>query len=133
MIRMIDLFQDLEPDYPQQNFQNVSFVDCISSNNAGSGFTVAFAKLNASSNAVSVSVRNLTILGGQSEGLVLSGVRPGVRGSINISDSLIKDTWGGSGLYDKASDGAPVRITRCRFENVGTHPNAHGMSHVPLE
>ena len=59
---------DLEPDYPQQRFQNVSFNDCVSSDNAGLGFSVAFAKLNGSSNAVSVSVRNLTVDGGQGDG-----------------------------------------------------------------
>ena len=103
--------------------------DCISSDNAGSGFTLSLHQLNASSDAISIAVRNLTIAGGQSEGLVIGGVRPGVRGSIDVSDSLIKDTWGGSGVYDKATDGAPVHISRCRFENVGTHPAAHGMSH----
>ena len=106
--------------------------DCISSDNAGSGFTLSLHQLNASSDAISITVRNLTVAGGQSEGLVIGGVRPGVRGSIDVSDSLIKDTWGGSGVYDKATDGAPVHISRCRFENVGTHPAAHGMSHSPL-
>ena len=124
---------DLEPDYPQQNFKNVSFNDCISKDNVGGGFTVAFARLNASSNAVSVAVRNLTIDGGHSEGLIISGVRPGVHGTINVSDSLIQNNWGGSGIYDKASDGAPVRISRCRFENDGSHLTAPGMSHVPLD
>ena len=36
------------------------------------------------------------------------------------------------GVYDKAADGAPVRISRCRFENVGSHTLAGGMSHDPL-
>jgi hypothetical protein len=48
---------DLEPDYPEQRFVNVTFIDNLSRNNAGAGFTVAFAKLNSSSAAVSVSVR----------------------------------------------------------------------------
>jgi hyaluronoglucosaminidase len=124
---------DLEPDYPQQNFRNISFNDCVSKDNVGGGFTIAFARLNASSNAVSVAVHNLTIDGGHSEGLIISGVRPGVRGTINVSDSLIQNCWGGSGVYDKASDGAPVRISRCRFENDGSHLSAPGMSHVPLD
>jgi hypothetical protein len=48
---------DLEPDYPEQRFVNVTFIDNLSRDNAGAGFTVAFAKLNSSSAAVSVSVR----------------------------------------------------------------------------
>lgn len=123
---------DLEPDYPEQNFKNVTFRDCVSQNNNGAGFTVAFAKLNATSDAVSVSVQNLTVDGGASEGLVLSGIRPGLRGTINVSDSVVRNTWGGSGVYDKASDGAMVRLIRCSFEHSGTHPAAHGMSHQPL-
>jgi hypothetical protein len=123
---------DLEPDYPQQRFQNVSFNDCVSNDNAGAGFSVALQRLNGSSQAVSVSVRNLTVDGGQSEGLVIGGVRPEVRGTINVSDSLVRGTWGGSGVYDKASDGAPVRIENVRFQDVATHPTAGGMSHMPL-
>lgn len=60
-------------------------------------------------------MRNLTVAGGQSEGLVLSGVRPGVGGSINVSDSAVRDTWGGSGIYDKATD---VRNTCAWFVRV---------------
>jgi hypothetical protein len=123
---------DLEPDYAEQRFDNITFRDCASLNNHGAGFTVAFARLNASSDPVSVSVQNLTVDGGQSEGLVLSGVRPGLRGTINVSDSAIRNTWGGSGVYDKASDGASVRLVRCTFEHCGTHPTAPGMSHQPL-
>ena len=40
--------------------------------------------------------------------------------------------FSGSGIYDKASDGASVRITRCVFDNVATHRSAPGMSHDPL-
>ena len=123
---------DLEPDYYQQNFQNVTFKDCISSNNAGAGYSVALNKLNSSSNPISILMQNFTVDGGTSEGAVIGGVRPGLRGSINVTDSLVRGTYGGSGIYDKASDGAPVRFTRCRFENVGTHPFATGMSHQPL-
>ena len=43
----------------------------------------------------------------------------------------MRNTWGGNGVYDKASDGAPVRFTRCRIENVGAG-GACGCSHDPL-
>ena len=47
---------DLEPDYPEQNFQNVTFKDCISRDNVGAGFTVALINLNRSSAAVSIAL-----------------------------------------------------------------------------
>ena len=122
---------DLEPDYPEQNFQNVTFKDCISRDNVGAGFTVALINLNRSSAAVSIALNNVTVDGGYSEGLDIGGVRPGLEGSINITDSLVRNTWGGNGVYDKASDGAPVRFTRCRIENVGAG-GACGCSHDPL-
>ena len=63
----------------------MTFNDCVSSNNAGGGFTVALIKLNGSSNPVSIAVNNMTIDGGQSEGLILGGVRPGLRGGPSSS------------------------------------------------
>ena len=121
---------DLEPDYAPQNFQNVIFRDCISSNNTGAGYSIALINLNASSNPISILMDNFTIDSGASEGAVIGGVRPGLLGSINVTNSLIRNTFGGSGIYDKAADGAPVRFTNCQFENVATHPSAPGMSHV---
>ena len=112
---------DLEPDYPQQNFKNVTFKDCISRNNTGPGFIMALKRLNSSSNPLSINVVNLTVDGTRtSDGIAVTGIPPGLMGTINVSNSSVKDVRGASGIFNKSPLGAYVRFESCTFENVAT-------------
>jgi hypothetical protein len=152
---------------------NVTFRDCIAAGNSGFGWILSPQMLNASSRDLSIAVENMTITGGATPppkdaahpawrpgmGIGITGVneagvmRKGwgtgaLSGSIAISNSTVRDTWG-CGLFvtSKGSHAASLLLSDVKFENVqrqpaGTHcpapvskscPPPGGSYAVPIE
>eukprot|EP01052_Picozoa_sp_SAG31_P024490 SAG31_NODE_2087_length_6484_cov_5.038528_2_plen_234_part_00 len=127
---------DLEPDAASESLVNISFVDCVSKFNAGNQFSAWLAKLNGSSEPVSISFDNCSVEGsarvGQA-GFWIAGVHTGLRGSVRVVDSRVRGTrMPGAYLSDLTSpDSFTVRFVSTSFENVARIPvwqAAHSLS-----
>ena len=127
---------DIEPNDPTAAFGNVSFVDCISSNNSGAAAYVQLKRLNASSSPLKITFQNFTILGGKSVGFAVGGIAPGVRGSIVLDGCHVSRTQGsGIFLYPKAAAGASLTVRRSTFDNTAlcSGTGCKGMGPTPIQ
>ena len=126
---------------------NVTFRDCIAAGNSGFGWILSPHMLNASSRDLSIAVENMTITGGATPppkdaahpawrpgmGIGITGITglnekgtlqkswgtSALGGSVRISHTIVRDTWG-SGLFvnSKGSHAASVllkkrQLSRC--------------------
>jgi hypothetical protein len=109
---------DLEPDLVVEQLTNVSFVDCIARDNFGMGFQMFLrAWPNASVAPFSVTLDNYSIVGGNSQGFAVGGVREGVAGTLSVRNSKCSGTVKSAVfVWDKSATASHVSFANCTFE-----------------
>ena len=91
---------DIEPDHPSYRFINVTFRNCSFLNNQGGGIDLTTAKMDDSSQPISISFDNITVKGGPlasptSCGVSLTGhmyPHENVRGHLQMNNIRVSDT-----------------------------------------
>ena len=103
---------DLEPDDPHQELTNVTFKDCISVGNSGSGWQFYLRKFDHSTNPFSIVLDNFTVVSAGTNCFSLWEVPPHVRGTFSITNSRGSHTGSiGSGCVDAACNLQDCRPT----------------------
>jgi hypothetical protein len=78
---------DLEPDQPFQELTNVTFKDCLSFGNSGSGWQFYLRNFDTTTNPFSITLDNFTITSAGTNCFSLWEVQPHVRGNFSIRNS----------------------------------------------
>ena len=111
---------DIEPGNDLCILKNIVVKNCISRNNAGSGFMVYLAHLRKSSPPVSIRFENCLVEKGQ-WGLIAAAVGEddAVEGTVLFENCVVKETdRAGIYVYDKAALGATFVFKDCVLESV---------------
>lgn len=106
---------DVEPYLPTFEITNVSFIDCRASSNNGPGFAFYIAHFNKATVPFGILLSNFTITSGDSFGISVDYIGPGVRGSMIVVNSSVRNTrFSPLAIIDKAPDSF-VSIRGCSF------------------
>lgn len=113
---------DLEPNHSADMLVNVVISNCISENNAGSGFIASISRLKAESREVSVLFVNCYARNCAAPGLRVRAVneenRP--RGLIEFKNCVSEGiTYAGISALWKKSSAIKLRFSDCKLRNVG--------------
>lgn len=107
---------DIEPYLPTFEITNVSFIDCRASNNSGPGFAFYISHFNETTAPFEVLLSNFTITSGDSFGISVDYIAPGVRGSMMVVNSSVRNTrFSPLAIIDKAALDSFVTIRGCSF------------------
>ena len=91
---------DLEPDDPHQELTNVTFKDCVSVGNSGSGWQFYLRQFDHTTNPFSISLDNFTVVSAGTNCFSLWEVQPHVRGTFSIVNSRGSHGRAGSACVD---------------------------------
>ena len=107
---------DIEPYLPTFEVTNVSFIDCRASNNSGPGFAFYISHFNETTAPFGMLLSNFAIDSGDSFGISIDYIAPGVRGSMTVVNSSVKNTrFSPLAIIDKAAPDSFVTIRGCSF------------------
>ena len=102
-----------------QPLVGIVFVNCSSTDNFNAGLKVAPRRLNASSAPFQITVVNWTS-SRDAHGVLVEAMRPGVRGSLDVTDSnWLTPRAQAAYVLDKSVQGSRVVFTRCRAVRPG--------------
>ena len=108
---------DIEPNRPTQQITNVSFIDCIASNNSGPGFAFYIAHFDSSTPPFGLLLDNYTVTSGFHYGIIINYIAPGVRGSMTVANSSVAGTaFGPLAIINKATPDSSVTVRGCDFD-----------------
>jgi hypothetical protein len=108
---------DVEPYLPTFEVANVSFIDCQASNNSGPGFAFYISHFKNTTAPFSMLLSNYTIASGHNFGISIDYIAPGVRGSMMVVNSSVRNTrFSPLAIIDKAAPDSSVTIRGCSFE-----------------
>jgi hypothetical protein len=113
---------DLEPNHSADMLVNVVISNCISENNAGSGFIASISNLKANSRDISILFVNCYAIGCAAPGLRVRAVneRNRPRGLIEFKNCTCENiTYAGvSVLWEKVGSPLKLRFSGCKWRNV---------------
>ena len=111
------------------SFNNVSFVDCQSNGNVGSGFSMYLRRSDRTSPPVSVLFQNCSVEGAGRGGFDIGAMSPGAGagGSGVLIDSchVRNTTTPGLNIFDKSATGPPIVVRHSSFIHVGMCTNSY--------
>jgi hypothetical protein len=128
---------DLEPDLPTSKLVNITFKDCVADGNAGHQFQAWPGNFNASTEPVSITFDNCRAngrglapsFGTAPASFFLSGMAPGLRGSISVLNSMVTNTSGPGALFRRptAAETFSISFQNTHFYRVARcTPSQHG-------
>lgn len=111
---------DIEPDVETDSLVNIVISNCISQDNAGSGFQLYLHHLSEKSEDVSVLFVNCYVSRCGKSGLIVGAVNDnGPKGLIEFKNCTVEDLNSpGVYIFDKSPDSAVLRFSNCKWANV---------------
>ena len=108
---------DFEPNLPQERLVNVVMRNCLTENNASSGYFFYLRPLNAESEPVSIRLEHCRSVGDGGHGarvVTHETLEGGVRGSIEFVDCVFESSGNAAISVSKPSTSCRVRFENCR-------------------